>query len=169
MPRTLVTVPVTFRATALGSARKLALTNRLRLTCLAFRRLLRTARFAATSMPLATRVRFPARVGNVQFLAHDPHLLQAAENLFRHSLRQIHEAVILMDINMPNVPAFEARFVGNGTHNVARLHAVGMPHVDSESFERDALRSAFLTRRSIELIVPLATRRPLKVTRLTLT
>jgi hypothetical protein len=170
LSRTLVAITATFRATPFRSTRKLALTDRLRLTRITFRRrMLRTAGFAATSLPLAARVRFPARVGDIQFLTHDPHLLQAAENLFRHSLRQIHKAVILMDINMPDVPALEARFVGNGTHNVARLHAMDMPHVDPECFERDALRSAFLTRRGIELIVPLATSRPLKLTRLTVT
>ena len=121
-------------------------------------------------MPLlTTRVRFPAGVGNVQFLTHDPHLLQAAENLFRHPLRQIHKAVILVDINMPDVPAFEARLIGNGAHNVPRLHAVSVPHLDSEGFERNAFRPAFLARRRIKLVVPLATSRPLKVRSITLT
>lgn len=77
---------------------------------------------------------------NLQFASHDPHLLQAAENLFRHALGQIHEAVILADIDVPNVAPFEASLIRNRTHDISRLHAVRVADFDAVGLELDALR-----------------------------
>jgi hypothetical protein len=136
--------------------------------------MLRTVCSASSPTPLATRIRFPVGIGNLQLLAQHPHLLQGAENLLRHALRQVDKAMVIMDINMTDVAPLEAGLIGNGTNNVPGLHPVGMPHFDSKCLKRDAIRSTFLTRRlapletiaslvrrsSFNLIAPLAPGRP---------
>jgi hypothetical protein len=151
---------------------QLTLTNRLFLTPL-FGRFFRPGMLRATRpapTPPTTPIGFAAGIGHLQFLPQDHNLLQTAENLLRHTLRQIHEAVILMDINMPDVPALQARLVGNGAHDVARLHAVDMAYLDSEGLEGDVVGSALLTRRLAPLkpVITLVTSR-LRSNRLVLT
>jgi len=134
---------------------QLALTNRPFLTHL-FRRAFRSTPILAirpAPTPPATPVGFAAGIGHLQFLPQDHNLLQAAENLFRHAFRQIHKAVILVDINMSDVPALEARLVSNGAYNIPRLHAVDVAHFDSEGLEGNAVRSALVARR----LAPLGT------------
>ena len=134
---------------------QLALTNRPFLTHL-FRSTFRSSPLRAirpAPTPPVTPIGFAAGIGHLQFLPQDHNLLQAAENLFRHAFRQIHKAVILMDINMPDVPTLEARLVGNSAHNIPGLHAMDMAHFDSEGLEGNAVRSALVARR----LAPLGT------------
>src|SRR6185312_1873288 len=92
-------------------------------------------------------MRLAARVHDLQLAPHDADFLQAAENLFRHALGQIHKAVILVNVDMPDMAALEPRLVGNGPHDVARLHAVHVTHFDTKSFEVDLVRPATLLTR----------------------
>ena len=95
---------------------------------------------------------------NLQLASCDTDLLQTAENLFRHALGQIHKTVIVVDIDMADMTAFEPRLVGNGPHNVARLHAVHVAYFDTESLEVDLVRpAALLTRRCL---ISIATHAP---------
>jgi hypothetical protein len=107
----------------------------------------------------------------VQLLPQHHNLLQAAENLLRHPLRQIHKAVVIMNIDLPDVPPLQAGLIGNGADNIPRLHAVNMPHLDPESLKRNAVGTTLLTRRLtlFKAVLPLTTRRPLKLTAFTLT
>jgi hypothetical protein len=117
--------------------------------------------------PLTTAPGLPVGVGDLQLLSQHHHLLQAAENLLGHPLRQIHKAVVVMDINLPDVPALQARLVGNGAHDIPRLHAMDMSHFDPESLEGNVVRPALLTRRLA--LLPLTPGRTLKVTALAAT
>lgn len=79
---------------------------------------------------------------NLQLATRHPHLLQATENLFRHALGKIDEAVILADIDVPDVPPLEARLIRNRAHYISRLHAVSMSDFDTVGLEFDAFRRA---------------------------
>jgi hypothetical protein len=98
-------------------------------------------------------------VCNLQLATHNTHFLQAAENLFRHALGKIDEAVILANIDVPNVPPFQASLIRNRAHNIPGLHAVGMPDFNAISLEFDAGRRAFWLPRGSPLALTSAIRR----------
>src|SRR6185437_15022538 len=50
---------------------------------------------------------------------------------------------------MADMPAFQAGLIGDGSHDVARLHAVHMTHFDAERLECNPLRTAPLARRLV--------------------
>src|SRR5579885_3682360 len=77
---------------------------------------------------------------DAQLPARHAHLLEAAEDLLRHPFRQIDEAVIFTDIDLPDVAALEPRLVGDRTDNVAGLHAMHMTHLHPEPLVRDVIR-----------------------------
>jgi hypothetical protein len=72
-----------------------------------------------------------------QLLSDHSHLLQVAEDIPGHSLGQINEAVIVADIDVPDVAPLEASLVGDCADDVARLHAVGVAYFETEGFEYD--------------------------------
>jgi hypothetical protein len=80
---------------------------------------------------------------NLQLATHDPHLLQATENLLRHALGKIDEAVILADIDVPDVPSLEPRLIRNRADDIPRLHTVSVSDFNTISLELDAFRSTF--------------------------
>jgi hypothetical protein len=72
---------------------------------------------------------------DAQLLSDDPHLLEAAEDVSGHTLWQVDEAVIVADVYLADVAAFEAGLVGDCADNVAWLYAVGVTHFETKSFE----------------------------------
>src|ERR1700722_12558611 len=52
-------------------------------------------------------------VDNLQLATHNTHFLEAPENLLRHALGKIDEAVILVNIDVPDVASLEARLIRN--------------------------------------------------------
>jgi hypothetical protein len=83
-----------------------------------------------------------ARVHNLQLATHNPHLLQATKNLLRHALGKIDEAVILADIDVPDVPPLEPRLIRNRADDIPRLHTVSVSDFDTVRLEFDAFRRA---------------------------
>jgi hypothetical protein len=79
---------------------------------------------------------------NLQLATNNPHLLQATENLLRHAFGKIDEAVILADIDVPDVPPLEPRLIRNGADDIPRLHAVSVSDLDTVRLELDAFRRA---------------------------
>jgi hypothetical protein len=98
-------------------------------------------------------------VCNLQLATHNTHFLQAAENLFRHALGKVNEAVILANIDVPDVPPLEASLIRNRAHNIPGLHAVGMPDFDAIRLKLDAGRRAFRLPRGSPLALASAIRR----------
>jgi hypothetical protein len=72
-----------------------------------------------------------------QFLPHYSHLLQVAKDIPRHSLGKIDEAVVVADVDVPDVTPLEARLVGDRADDVAGLHAVGVAHFQTEGLEHN--------------------------------
>lgn len=65
--------------------------------------------------------------------------LEMAEELPRHAGGQVHDGVIVLDIDGPDEAAFEARLVGDGADDLPRGHAVTVTHLDTVA---DHLRTA---------------------------
>ena len=93
------------------------------------------------ALGVAGRRGFRRRLGRLlgdladpQLAARHPHLLQRLEYLLRHAFRQVDEAVVLADVDPPDVHALDARLVGDRADDVARLDAVYRPHFDAKSF-----------------------------------
>ena len=61
---------------------------------------------------------------DAQLLADDPDLLEVLQDVVRHAGWQIHETVVVPNVYPANVATVHAGFVGNGAHDVARLHPV---------------------------------------------
>jgi hypothetical protein len=70
-----------------------------------------------------------------QLLTNHAYLLQAAKDIPGHSLGQIDKAVIVADIDVPDVTPLEAGLVGDRADDVAGLHAVGVAYFETEGFE----------------------------------
>jgi hypothetical protein len=84
---------------------------------------------------------------NLQLATHNTHFLQAAENLFRHALGKIDEAVILVNIDVPDVAPLEARLIRNRADDISGLHTVCVSDFDTVRLEGDvAWRAARLAR-----------------------
>jgi hypothetical protein len=79
--------------------------------------------------------RLPVHPADAQFLTNNPHLLQTAEDVPGHSLGQVDEGVIVANIHVADVLAFQAGLVGDRADNVARLHTVSVADFDTEGFE----------------------------------
>src|SRR5690349_16024339 len=56
------------------------------------------------------------------------------ERVLGHAFRQVHQAVVVADINSTDVLAFQLRFVGDRADDVAGLHAMIMADLDAEGF-----------------------------------
>jgi septum formation inhibitor-activating ATPase MinD len=54
------------------------------------------------------------------------------EDLLRHALRKIDEAVVVADIDVTDVSAVEAGLVRDRADDVTGLYAVDMTHLDPE-------------------------------------
>jgi hypothetical protein len=72
-----------------------------------------------------------------QLLTHHAHFLQVAKDIPRHSLGQIDKAVIVTDIDVPDVTPLEAGLVGDRADDVAGLHAVAVAYFETEGFENN--------------------------------
>ena len=79
----------------------------------------------------------PPGQDDLQLTSNDADLLEAAEDFFGHAFGEVHEAVVLADVDMPDMTALEPRLIGDGPNNVARLHAVDVPDFDAEGFVCD--------------------------------
>src|SRR5690606_36624074 len=74
---------------------------------------------------------------DAQLLAGDPDLLQVFEHLARHPLGQVHEAVVLADVDAADVAAFQVGLVGDRADDIGRLHAVHVADLDPERLHRE--------------------------------
>ena len=63
--------------------------------------------------------RLAVHTADAQLLTDNPHLLQAAEDVPRHALGQVDEGVIVADVHVADVLAFEAGLIGDRADNVA--------------------------------------------------
>lgn len=73
--------------------------------------------------------------GDAQLLAGYPHLLEVLEDLRRHAVREVDQAVVVMDVHAADVLAVQARLVGDGADDVAGLHAMRVADLDAEGLE----------------------------------
>ncbi len=95
------------------------------------------ARVVAAWTPLGTpgsRVAADSQLDS----AH-PDGLEAVASLFRHALWQIHELVMLVDVDVPDQSAVQVRLVRDRADDIPRLDAVGMADFDAIRFESRAL------------------------------
>src|SRR5262245_45939821 len=70
-------------------------------------------------------------LADLQLLLRDPHLLQVAEGLGRHAFRQVDQAVVVADADAADELRLDTAFVGDGAHDVARLHAMLVADFDA--------------------------------------
>src|ERR1700736_6477402 len=56
---------------------------------------------------------------DAQFPARHQHLLQQLEDLVRHALREVDEAVIVANVDSSDVHALDARLVGDRSDDIA--------------------------------------------------
>lgn len=68
-----------------------------------------------------------------------PYCLETVESLFRHALWKIHKAVVVADVDVPDVAAVNVRFVRDGADDISGLDAVCMTDFDAVRFEPRAL------------------------------
>ncbi len=95
---------------------------------------------------------------DAQLGAAHSHGLQIIERLLRHARRKIDKAVIVADIDVPDVAPVEARLVRDGTDDVPGLDAVVMPNFDAEGLEPQALLGAVVgSRLCCRLSIPCGT------------
>src|SRR5207342_2628504 len=89
-----------------------------------------------------------ARTGTLDahHLGADTHFLQVFQQLRRHAFRQIDQRVVVADVDAADVFAVEVGLVGDRTHDVARLHAMGVADFDAEGFHSDVRYFAARTR-----------------------
>jgi hypothetical protein len=108
------------------------------------------ARCARAEVPIATfrartetgalgagRLRVDA--ADAQLFAADLHFLQLAEDFLRHAGWQVDIAVVFADVDVADVLAIEAGFVGDGADDVAREHAVDVAYLQAEGFHFDGI------------------------------
>ena len=89
-------------------------------------------------MPLGpSRLRIDA--ADTQLDSAHPYGLELVESLFRHALREIHQAVIVVDVDVPDLAAVQVRLVCDGTDYISGLDAVRMADFDAVRFEPRAL------------------------------
>src|SRR3954471_3978016 len=70
-------------------------------------------------------------LGDLQLLLGNPPLLQVGEDLRRHAVRQVDQAVVVTNADATDELCFDAAFVGDGADDVARLHAMLVAHFDA--------------------------------------
>src|SRR5207342_286090 len=89
-----------------------------------------------------------AIAGDAQLLTGAPDGLEMLHHIDRHARGQVDQAVVLEDLDTADVFALQAGFVGDGTDDVARLHAVVVADFDAESFQAGfrLVRRAFFFR-----------------------
>ena len=89
----------------------------------------------------------PLGMCDLQLSPHHTNLLQATKDFLGHPFREVHEAVVLANVDLADMAAFEARLVRYGADDVSRLHAVDVADFDAEGFVRDVAGTALaLTR-----------------------
>ena len=93
-----------------------------------------------------------------QLLPRNTNLFQAAEDLARHSGRQIDKAVVIANIHVTDVTAFQTGLVGNRTDDVTGLHPVGVPNLQPECLVNEivAARAAIALGRSFGAVADTA-------------
>jgi len=64
------------------------------------------------------------------------------ENLLGHALGQLDSTVILVNFDAANMLTIDFRLIGYGTDDIARLHLVITPHLDTKALHAD-IRLAF--------------------------
>jgi hypothetical protein len=70
-----------------------------------------------------------------QLLTDHPYLLQVAKNIPWQSLGEINEAVIVADIDVPDMLAFQARLIGDRADDVAGFDTMRVAYFQAEGFE----------------------------------
>src|SRR5450830_994834 len=94
------------------------------------------------------QVRRVAVTADAQLLTRNPNGLQLIQQFFRHGIWQVQHAVIVIDFNAADVFRIDARFVGDGAHDIAWFHAMLMTDFNTESLHAGVGRTgdAFLFR-----------------------
>lgn len=76
---------------------------------------------------------------DTQLHSAHPYGLETVESLFRHADWKIHKAVIVADVDVPDVAAVDVRLIGDGADDISGLDAVCMADFDTVRFEPRAL------------------------------
>src|SRR5690606_10185346 len=63
--------------------------------------------------------------------------LEVLQQFARHAFRQFDQAVVVADVDAPDVAAFEPGLVGDGTDDIAWLYAMDTADLDTEGFQRE--------------------------------
>ncbi len=107
----------------------------------------RAAARVVRAWPPPGTLRFRADAADSQFDSAHPNGLEAVESLIRHTLRKVHESVILVDVDVSDESAIQVRLVRDGADDISGLDAVRMTDFDAVRFQRRAL---------VRLVVPTA-------------
>ena len=94
------------------------------------------------------QIRCIAIAADAQLLTSDPDAFQLIQQFFRHGIWQVQDAVVVIDFDAADVFRIDARFVGDGAHDIARFHAMLMTDFNTESLHAGVGRTgnAFLFR-----------------------
>jgi hypothetical protein len=72
---------------------------------------------------------------NAKHLSRHPHFAQVLDDASGQTLGELHQAVVLEHPDAADLTGLQARLVGNGPHQVARLGAMGFTHLHPESLK----------------------------------
>src|SRR5580698_4616155 len=72
--------------------------------------------------------RFLGHTADTQLPPNDAHLLQLLEYRLRHALRQVHVAVILANVDAPDMHSLDVRLVRDGPHDITGLDPMYGPY-----------------------------------------
>lgn len=72
---------------------------------------------------------------NAQHLPGDPDLAQVLDDAGGKGFRKLHQAVLLQDPDPTDLTGLQAGFVGDGTHQVAWLGAMGLADFHPEGLK----------------------------------
>ena len=72
---------------------------------------------------------------NAKHLSRHAHFAQVLDDARGHSLGKLHQAVLLEHPDAADLTGLEARLVGNGSHQIARLGAMGFTHFYPEGLK----------------------------------
>ena len=72
---------------------------------------------------------------NAKHLSRHPHLAQVLDDAIGQGLGELHQTVLLEHPDAADLTGLQARLIGDGPHQVARLGAVGFTHFHPEGLK----------------------------------